>query len=150
MSGSAVPAALADLAELARSVAPAGVSVSDGPPVRTGALDVVCIGYSGALDQPGVGAVQAVSTYGLANSSESCDISNLVSCTRAVNDIPAVRARAFDIFDRIAAALVVDRTLGQTVGLATITNWDYVPAFVEKGTAVDITFTVHLEAWRKT
>lgn len=127
----------------------AGVRVCDGPPVSgIQEPDVVALGTA-LVDLVPSAVGQGRRDFG-GGRLESFDMACLAqSLSGDVTALPAVRARAYDLVDAVAAVIDADRSLGEVCMDAQVVRVAYRPVIDEKsGVLALIEFTVRVEARR--
>ncbi|MEV7907700.1 hypothetical protein [Streptomyces anulatus] len=108
---SRVPAVLDRLVATFTTALPASVAVHDGPTVTADPLqDVVCVGWDGDDDGDGqaVEWTQEWAGLGAGRKDESIDVTCVLICWDGDADVRATRARAYELFATLEAALRAD------------------------------------------
>lgn len=153
--GTTAPAAMAKLVtvvggRVAALAVPAGGNrpqVKDGAQVSSaGTKEAIDIGYQGE-DAPTVEAALDPAT----------SISDLeeytINCAVLIwkgHDLPAARARAFELLNVVGGAVKADSTLGDTVMRAWVSSWSLEPRQTTSGALVTLLFHVTVQAYTTT
>lgn len=147
--GSTTPAAISGLLTAFKSSPDlTGVKILDGPEVTTGATEAITVGYSDdPAVQVAVDAVMAMEGLAANPSHEQYMIHCAVSVLRGNGDIAAARARVYELFGAVGAALAADPRLGGAVMLAQISSYNLTQAQGSKGALAILAFTVEVEAF---
>lgn len=136
---SAIPAAIPALVAMAERVLPVdaqgdAVQVMDGPVAEWPEQEYVAIGLSPHdFDNPGTRAAA-----GLEASLDDAEVIGMARVWSGDDDIAALRARAYELFDALVAGTEADNRLGGAVDLAEITSCIYAPGASERGRWVDL------------
>lgn len=147
MSTTTAPAVLAALVAKLPAVLP-GFQVGNAALFRTLADDVVVVGF--VPDGAAIEATQALVDMG-ALAQESYDVHSVASSRRPMAsgaDFTTVQAQVFAAKDAVEDFLLSDPTLGGLVMQAYLSAWTYTPDTTDDGVVADLSFTVHVEAFR--
>jgi hypothetical protein len=113
---SAIPGALS---ALVAALQPIGVQVFDGPPLLSEPRDYICVGFDPNGDEA-VDFDRDWSQLGARRQEERFDVLCSLATWSGDEDMTARRARAFDLFDAVCAAVAADFTLANTVRIASV------------------------------
>lgn len=127
------------------SVEDPDVEVLDGPSVDDVGQDVIAIGLT-ASDATTDAEVQIA---GLLTDRETYEIECLVRSWTGDDDLPARRAKAFEMYERVAKIIVGNPTLDRTVARARISGVSYFPARLPEGAVASVTFRVRIDAFTR-
>lgn len=117
--------------------------VLDGPSTDDIGQDVVAIGIT-AEDSTTDGQVDFA---GLRAEMETFDLECLVRSWTGDGDLTVRRARAFELFEEVAAIIKGNTTLDGAVTRARISTINYNPARLPEGAVATVTFKVRIEAF---
>lgn len=145
---STAPAAIDKLVALARTLLPQdgpdAVKVFDGGPVRDSEVtdDALAIAYS-PEDDFVVTDTRTDEQMAASPDTERYDITNLASSWRGrKTDMKAVRDRAYQLVDLLAAELARDQTLGGVVMRARVSSTNLGQSHTTDGAVATVRFTV--------
>lgn len=146
---SKVPAALGALvATFTTADGLRDVTVRDGPSVsQARVLEVVSVGYTGIDGEADVDAITA--TEGLGPDREQFTIRCVVAVTRGSTDMPAARARAYELFGAAAVAIAANRTLNGSVMRALVGSHSLTQYQTDQGAQAAVTFTVDCDSYTR-
>jgi hypothetical protein len=145
---SAVPAALTALtAALAAAPALAGVEVTDGPPVRnSAATEALSVGYSPSEDVDAAEVTTVQEGLGLPDREQF-----LIHCSLGVlngdRDLPAARARAYQIHSAVGAVLAAGPSLSGAVMYAGMGDHSLRQSDTDAGMLARVNFTIRADAY---
>ncbi len=126
----------------------AGVTVMDGPPVRTlDYEDVIIVGFRGMPGEPGVTADRAEADLGGRTDRETYILWSMLSTTSGDTDLGPLRARAVALLGAFGAAVRADPTLGGTVARARIGETTLEQVQTQAGAEVNVEVGVAVDAW---
>jgi hypothetical protein len=124
------------------------VRVFDGGPVRESEVpaDVIAIGFS-AEDDTVVTDTRTAEQMASSPDTERYDVTCVASSWKGQKtDAKAVRDRAYELVDLLAAELANDPTLGRTVLRARVSSTSMGQAQTNLGATCSVTFTVSVMA----
>lgn len=149
MATSTVPAVLdAILALLRASPDLSGVQVVDGQPLRTDP-DVVCIGFTGNAGESSVESTRTVEQLKRQPDREQYEITSLASSWSGATDPVAVRNRAYELLDVVAAELAKDPRLGGLVTEVRLSSDRFAQEQTSKGAVATVMFTITVNAFTR-
>ncbi len=119
--------------------------VFDGPSVDDVGQDVVAVGLT-ASDATTEAEVQRA---GLVTDRETYEIECLVRSWTGDDDLSARRAKAFEMYERVAKIIVGNSTLDGVVAQARISGVSYFPARLPEGAVASVTFRVRIDAFTR-
>jgi hypothetical protein len=126
-----------------------GVQVVDGPQANSDASDDwLFVAFDGDLPDEGNEAVDATQDLMafLKTKQEDAEVTCAVVSRRGDTDIPAARARAYDIVSDAEDLLRADMQLGGLVMHAFVSAHQYIPIVTQGGAKVRVVFTVTYKA----
>lgn len=145
---STVPAVLDALVQRFTLAIP-DAHVSDGQPINL-YDDMVMVGFTGTPGGTSVTDTRETAQMASSPDREQYDITNVVSAWKGVaDDVKAVRDRAYELVDAMAAELASDPQLGGLVMLARLTSGNLAQYFTEDGVSVDVTITIAVDAFTR-
>lgn len=146
---STVPAVLdAILVRIRASQDLEGVQIVDGQP-RTTEPDVICIGFTGNPGESSVESTRTVEQLQRQPDREQYEITCLASSWRGATDPVAVRDRAYELVDAVAAELAKDPRLGGLVTECRISADRFAQEQTSKGPTATVMFTVTIDAFTR-
>lgn len=151
MSTSTVPAVLDALVALARAVlTPERVQVLDGGPHRDTEPDVVAIGFTGDPGEACVTDTRTREQLASAPDREQYEVTSLASAWKGhETDAKAVRDRAYEIVNLLAAELERDQRLGGLVNRARLSTGEFAQEQTTKGAVATVRFVITVDAFTR-
>jgi hypothetical protein len=126
-----------------------GVQVADGPQANSDASDDwLFVAFDGDAPDEGneaVAAEQSLMAF-LKTKQEDAEVTCAVVSRRGDTDIPAARARAYDIVSDAEDLLRTDMQLGGLVMHAFVSAHQYIPVITQGGCKARVVFTVTYKA----
>ncbi len=151
MSGyaSTVPAALAAIVAALRGWPGLdGVRVSDGPPVEdTGAQEAIAVGYSPGEDTDAADLTAERAGLAGGRDREVYPVECSLEVWNGDRDMPAARARAYELYAAVGEALAAGPTLGGTVMAVRLAGHRLRQSDTNGGMLARINFTVSVDAF---
>jgi hypothetical protein len=147
---STVPAVLDALVQRWTLAVPDALVVDCQPPRDFDSADLILVGFTGTPGAASVTNTISIEQMAVTPDREQYDITCMVSAWKGVeDDVKAVRDRAYEMVDLIAAALADDQTLGGLVMLMHLTTSTLAQYFTDDGVSADVQVVVSVDAFTR-
>lgn len=148
---SSVPAAIGALLAAFQSstaLGLAGVPVRDGPQLTAASgTEAVAVGYTGDQNQAAVTGTATPEGLGAGPDRERYAITCAAEVIDPTGNLPAARARAYQLHAACGAAITADRTLGKTVLRAVPGPGSLTQQQTTQGAVARVVFPVTIDAY---
>jgi hypothetical protein len=145
---STVPAVLDALVQRFTLAIP-DAHVSDGQPVNL-YDDMVMVGFNGTPGGTSVTDARDREQMTSSPDREQYEITSVASAWKGVeDDVKAVRDRAYELVDAMAAELARDPQIGGLVMSVRLSSGNLAQYFTEDGVSVDVTVTISVDAFTR-
>lgn len=146
---SKVPAAIdALVAMFTTAEGLADVTVRDGASVSQARVsEIVSVGYTGTEGENDADAIVSAEGLGGSPDREQFTIRCAAAALSGATDMPAARARAYELFGAAAAAIAANRTLNGVVMRAMVGSHSLTQDQTDQGAQAVVTFEVSCDAY---